>query len=462
MTVPLIVLAALSVLGGVLLLGDWIVDWLEPVVGDAPSTTSRRSRRSCITPASWSSSWPSASRSPGSSSASSEVPREAPQDVSFVTRAARADLYGDAINEALVVEPGQYLVTRPGRRSTRTVVDGAVNGRRRRGRRPRPAGPPRCRPASSAPTPCPLLGGVAARRPGPAGGEPRMNDFPWLTAPDRRCRSSARWSCRVRCPTAAAPAAQAGRARLLAAHPGRRRSSIAAQYDAGGGIQFTETHEWIEAFGAHYAARRRRPRPAAGAADRGPGADRDASRPGTTADDQQRRRSFFAWMLALEALSLGVFAATDVFLFYVLFEATLIPMYFLIGGFGRAGRGVRRGEVPAVPARRRPGACWRRSSASTSSPPTTGQPVVPAHRPGRSSTSAPTPERWLFLGFFIAFAVKAPMLPVHTWLPDTTEEATPGTSRAAGLRPRQDRHLRHAALLPGAVPRGVASGRRRS
>ena len=49
--------------------------------------------------------------------------------------------------------------------------------------------------------------------------------------------------------------------------------------------------------------------------------------------------AFFAWALALEALSLAVFAATDVFLFYIVFEATLIPAYFLIGGFGREGRG---------------------------------------------------------------------------------------------------------------------------
>ena len=47
-------------------------------------------------------------------------------------------------------------------------------------------------------------------------------------------------------------------------------------------------------------------------------------------------------MLALEALSITVFAATDVFLFYVVFEATLIPAYFLIGGFGRASRARRR------------------------------------------------------------------------------------------------------------------------
>ena len=64
-----------------------------------------------------------------------------------------------------------------------------------------------------------------------------------------------------------------------------------------------------------------------------------------------RPKAFFAWVLALEGLSIGVFAATDVFLFYVFFEATLIPVYFLIGGFGGPGRRPRRGEVPAVLAR---------------------------------------------------------------------------------------------------------------
>ena len=51
---------------------------------------------------------------------------------------------------------------------------------------------------------------------------------------------------------------------------------------------------------------------------------------------------------------IGVFAATDVFLFYVLFEAMLIPMYFMIGIFGGAAALVRRGEVPALQPARRP------------------------------------------------------------------------------------------------------------
>ena len=128
MTIPLIVLAALSVLGGVLLLGDWIVDFLAPVVGEpsAPRAAHLPARRVA---ARGRRGGASASRSRGSSSASSKVPREAPQDVSFATRAARQDLYGDAINEGLVVDPGRSLV------SGLTTMDRHVDRRRRRGRR---------------------------------------------------------------------------------------------------------------------------------------------------------------------------------------------------------------------------------------------------------------------------------------------------------------------------------------
>src|SRR3954464_136266 len=111
----------------------------------------------------------------------------------------------------------------------------------------------------------------------------------------------------------------------------------ATQFDRdGSGFQLTETHEWISAFGVHYAL---------GLDGLGlllvlltvalvpivllaawhDALDVDAKR-------------WFAWALALEALSLVVFTATDVLLFYVVFEATLIPAYFLIGGFGREGR----------------------------------------------------------------------------------------------------------------------------
>ncbi len=110
MTIPLIVLAALSVLGGFLLLNDWIVDFLAPVVGvevhEEPPVPALVLTLIivAVVAAGVALAWILIGKR--------EVPRvaPAPQDVSFVTRAARADLYGDAINDGLVVEPGRHLV----------------------------------------------------------------------------------------------------------------------------------------------------------------------------------------------------------------------------------------------------------------------------------------------------------------------------------------------------------------
>jgi NADH-quinone oxidoreductase subunit L len=108
MTVPLMVLAALSALGGLLLLGGWIVDWLSPVVGaevevDLPIPTIVLSLIVLlVVVAGIGVAWSTVGRH--------EVPRTAPAKVSFLTRAARADLYGDAINEGLLMRPGDQFV----------------------------------------------------------------------------------------------------------------------------------------------------------------------------------------------------------------------------------------------------------------------------------------------------------------------------------------------------------------
>ena len=137
--------------------------------------------------------------------------------------------------------------------------------------------------------------------------------------------------------------------------------------------------------------------------------------------------SFFAWMLALEGLAIGVFEATDVFLFYVLFEATLIPIYFLIGGFGGPRRSFAAVKFLLYSLL---GGLLMLASV-------VGLYVVSSQSPGGPSylfsdlshlQMSTNVGRWLFAGFFIAFAIKAPMFPVHTWLPDATAEATPGTS----------------------------------
>ncbi len=125
MTVPLIVLAALSVLGGALLLNDWIVDYLSPVTGHAEHETLPMPAMvlSLIVvgtvAAGVAVAWFLIGRQ--------EVPRVAPQEVSFATRAARADVYGDAINDTLVVGPTWALVDGL-TVLDRSVVDGAFEG----------------------------------------------------------------------------------------------------------------------------------------------------------------------------------------------------------------------------------------------------------------------------------------------------------------------------------------------
>ncbi len=109
MTFPLIVLAALSVLGGLLLLNGWIVHWLEPVTGEEPEVV-------LPIPAFALTLLVVAVVAVGVAIAIAlvqrrPVPQTPPTDVSFATRAARADLYGDAINETLVVAPGRRLVS---------------------------------------------------------------------------------------------------------------------------------------------------------------------------------------------------------------------------------------------------------------------------------------------------------------------------------------------------------------
>ncbi|MGA9344388.1 MAG: NADH-quinone oxidoreductase subunit L [Nocardioidaceae bacterium] len=125
MTIPLMVLAGLSVFGGVLLLNGWIVDWLEPVVGpelhqELPISASAISILAVVVVAIGAGiAWMMYSRE--------RIDAVAPMRVSVFTKAARADLYGDALNEALFMRPGQYL-TRSMVYFDNRGVDGAVNG----------------------------------------------------------------------------------------------------------------------------------------------------------------------------------------------------------------------------------------------------------------------------------------------------------------------------------------------
>jgi NADH-quinone oxidoreductase subunit L len=125
MTVPLMVLAALSALGGLMLAGNWIVDFLSPITGDPahenPPLPSLLISLIVvlIVAAGVATAWFLVGKR--------DVPREAPQEVSFATRAARAELYGNEVNDELVIRPGGRLVAGL-TTMDRHGVDGVVEG----------------------------------------------------------------------------------------------------------------------------------------------------------------------------------------------------------------------------------------------------------------------------------------------------------------------------------------------
>jgi NADH-quinone oxidoreductase subunit M len=136
---------------------------------------------------------------------------------------------------------------------------------------------------------------------------------------------------------------------------------------------------------------------------------------------------FYSLLLTTQGLLVGVFAATDVFLFYVFFEAMLVPMYFLIGRFG----GPRR-QYAAVKF-----FLYSLLGGLIMLASVIGLFVVSGARLGEGTftwrelqaIAATVPEStqiWLFLGFAVAFAIKAPLVPFHTWLPDAGAEAPIG------------------------------------
>ena len=134
--------------------------------------------------------------------------------------------------------------------------------------------------------------------------------------------------------------------------------------------------------------------------------------------------TYFALLLAFEFTMIGVFAAADVFLFYVFFEIMLIPMYFIIGSFGGARRqyaAVKFFLYSLV------GGLFMLAAVI-------GLWVVGGHTfdfaklLGAAGGIDTNTASWIFLGFFIAFAVKAPFFPFHTWLPDAGGAAPAGAA----------------------------------
>ncbi|GIH64110.1 MULTISPECIES: NADH-quinone oxidoreductase subunit M [Microbispora] len=200
--------------------------------------------------------------------------------------------------------------------------------------------------------------------------------------------------------------------------------AMAVQFSPNGDkFQFAETYDWIPAFGVHY-----------GVAVDGIALvlillsvilvpivvlaswhDAEAGK--------RSVRTYFSLLLVLEAMMIGVFAATDVFLFYVFFEAMLIPMYFMIGSYGGAQRSYAAvkfllyslfGGLLMLVAVIALYSIAGKGTFMFSDLVGTIQDV--------------TTQKWLFLGFFIAFAIKAPLWPFHTWLPDAAAQAPAGAA----------------------------------
>jgi NADH-quinone oxidoreductase subunit M len=202
-------------------------------------------------------------------------------------------------------------------------------------------------------------------------------------------------------------------------------------------FQFVQVYQWIPEFGVHYAVG------VDGIALVLIGMtavlmpvvilaswhDADPGGHGESAPGPKRSvKTYFALMLVLETMVIGVFAATDVFLFYVFFEAMLIPMYFMIGSFGVGQRqyaavkfllySLLGGLLMLV-------AVIALYVYSTHGGRTQGTFLL---GPLTHLALSPDTQRWLFLGFFIAFAIKAPLWPFHTWLPDAATSAQPGAA----------------------------------
>jgi len=226
---------------------------------------------------------------------------------------------------------------------------------------------------------------------------------------------------------------------------------VATRYRLGAGMQLVEEASWIKPLGAHYAlgldgigltlvllvvivtpvviVASWNDHDSFPAPDTGRRGIVDQPSPGGQEDvlaSKYDARLFFALVLAVETSALFLFLAIDVFLFYVFFEVILIPMYFLIGGFGGPRRayaaskflifGLLGGFVMLASVI----GLYVLSAR-------TGQASYLLSDLSQLQISTGT-GRWLFVGFMFAFAIKAPLVPLHTWLPDAAQESSPGAA----------------------------------
>jgi NADH-quinone oxidoreductase subunit M len=165
---------------------------------------------------------------------------------------------------------------------------------------------------------------------------------------------------------------------------------------------------------------------------------------------RERQKEYYAWMLALLSAMLGVFVARDLLLFYVFFELTLIPMFFIIGIWGGPERRYAAGKFFLFTFA---GSVFTLAGAIYLglTNPAGGFDLASAVHFAQTALS-PQARFWLLLAFLAGFAVKVPLFPVHTWLPLAhTEAPTAGSVILAGVLLK----LGTYGLLKIALPVGV-------
>ena len=177
---------------------------------------------------------------------------------------------------------------------------------------------------------------------------------------------------------------------------------------------------------------------------------------------QTRIKEFMISFLVLEVGMIGVFLALDLFLFYIFWEVVLVPMYLIIGIWGGANRIYSTikfvlytlvGSLLMLVAILATAFAYQSATGIVDGRIRPGRAARTCRRP---SASRPVLQIGAFLAFFLAFAIKVPMFPFHTWLPDAHTDAPDRRLGHPGRRPAQARGVRvpplRAAALSGRRP----------
>ncbi|MDX6243218.1 MAG: NADH-quinone oxidoreductase subunit [Frankiales bacterium] len=211
--------------------------------------------------------------------------------------------------------------------------------------------------------------------------------------------------------------------------------AMSLQFKNNGGFQFVQTYDWVKDFGVHYSV----------------GVDGIGlvlidltailmpvvvlAAWGEEELGGRSVKTYLALLLALQATLIGAFGSTDLFLFYVFFEVMLIPMYFVIGSFGTsAASGARRSYAAVKFLLYSLFGGLLMLAAVIALYVYAGHSFLIGDLTRHAPALSHTTQNLIFLGFFIAFAIKAPLWPFHTWLPDAAAEApTSGAVMLVGV-----------------------------